>query len=52
MLPKSLRLLSLLLLVLSLPVALGGCNTTRGFGQDVKALGENISDEAQENKGY
>lgn len=47
---KSLRLLSLLLLLAALGLA--GCNTTRGLGQDVEALGDNISEEAQENKTY
>ncbi len=31
---------------------LAGCNTTEGFGKDVEAAGDAISDEAEENKGY
>jgi predicted small secreted protein len=27
---------------------LPACNTTKGFGEDVDALGENMSDEAEE----
>jgi predicted small secreted protein len=29
-------------------VVLPACNTTKGFGEDVDALGENMSDSAQE----
>ena len=31
-----------------LMLALAACNTTKGFGEDVDALGENMSEEAQE----
>ncbi len=47
------KLSSLLLVVFMLgaaSVALGGCNTTEGFGKDVKSTGKAIEDEAQENK--
>ena len=30
--------------------ALDGCNTTEGFGKDVKSTGRAIEDEARENK--
>ncbi|MGK2740883.1 entericidin A/B family lipoprotein [Tepidicaulis sp. LMO-SS28] len=29
---------------------LGACNTVEGFGQDMQKAGDNISDEARENK--
>lgn len=31
-------------------MALGGCNTSEGFGQDVENTGEAIQEEAQEAK--
>ena len=46
------RRASILLLILTLPVAFGGCNTTKGLGQDIKELGDNIEDEAEEKKKY
>ena len=49
---KVLRLLSLFFLLLVLLPAINACNTTRGFGQDVEALGDNIKDEAAEKKTY
>ena len=30
--------------------ALGACNTTEGFGKDVKQTGKSIEDKAKENK--
>jgi predicted small secreted protein len=47
------KLSSLLLVVFVLgaaSLALGGCNTTEGFGKDVKSTGKAIEDEARENK--
>jgi len=32
-----------------LAVVMTACNTSKGFGQDVDALGENIEDSAQDN---
>lgn len=29
-----------------------GCNTTAGVGKDVAAVGDAVSDTAEENKGY
>jgi predicted small secreted protein len=31
-----------------LVLALTACNTTKGFGEDMDSLGENISDEARD----
>jgi len=42
-----LRLLSLVLL-LGAAVALGGCNTIAGFGEDVEATGDAVSDTAED----
>jgi predicted small secreted protein len=42
-------MLALALTVLS-SVALTACNTTEGFGQDVKNTGQDISKTAQQNK--
>lgn len=50
MIHKTLGLFAVLLVLVSL--ALGGCNTTRGVGQDVEALGDAIEDEAAEEKTY
>lgn len=47
------KLSSLLLVLVMLGAAggaLGGCNTTEGFGKDVKSTGEAIEDTAEENK--
>lgn len=44
-------ILAFALLLFMLPLV-SGCNTTEGFGQDVEALGDNIEDEAAENKTY
>lgn len=41
---KNLTIISLLLMALGL----AGCNTTRGFGQDVEAVGDTIEDSAEE----
>lgn len=35
----------------ALPPVLSGCNTTKGFGEDLESLGENISDEAEDANG-
>lgn len=37
-----------LIAVLMLSLGLAGCNTTRGFGQDVEAVGDTIEDTAEE----
>ena len=40
-----------LLAALAVPsVALTGCNTSKGFGEDVESLGDEIQDEAEEAK--
>ena len=49
---KIFRILNIFLLLLTLPVAFGGCNTTKGLGQDIKELGSNIEEEAEEKKKY
>ena len=36
------------LLALALPLVLGGCNTARGFGQDVEETGGAIENSAEE----
>lgn len=46
------KLFTLVALTLLLAVSLSGCNTTRGLGQDVEALGEKIENEAEEKKPY
>ena len=49
------RMIALLLatsFALSLPIALGGCNTVQGAGKDVERGGEKIQREAQEHKNY
>lgn len=33
-------------------VALAGCNTVEGFGQDMSKLGDKIENKADEKKGY
>lgn len=35
----------------ALPTVLSGCTTTKGFGEDLESLGENISDEAEDANG-
>jgi predicted small secreted protein len=49
---KNTRLAAAAMLALSLlsAVALSACNTTEGFGQDVKNAGQDISSSAQQNK--
>ena len=37
------RLLSLVMLILFASTLLTGCNTARGFGEDIKHLGNSIS---------
>ncbi|MGY6031439.1 entericidin A/B family lipoprotein [Phytobacter sp. AG2a] len=37
------RLLSLVALILVATTLLAGCNTARGFGEDIKHLGSSIS---------
>ena len=37
------RLLSLVMLILFTSTLLAGCNTARGFGEDIKHLGNSIS---------
>ena len=49
------RIISLLVaasFALSLPIALGGCNTVQGAGKDIERGGEKIQSEAQEHKKY
>ncbi len=49
--PRLSRKLILVLLALAAStVAMTACETTEGFGKDVKKLGDNIEDGAQENK--
>jgi predicted small secreted protein len=49
---KNSRLVAAAFLSLGLlsAVALSACNTTQGFGQDVKNTGQDISNTAQQNK--
>ena len=49
---KIVRLLSLFFLLLVLLPSINACNTTRGLGQDIEELGDNIEDEAVERKTY
>ncbi len=35
--------------VAALMLVMTACNTTKGFGEDLDAVGENISDEADDN---
>ena len=37
-----------LVLMLAVAAALGACNTTRGFGEDVEATGDGIQKAAEE----
>lgn len=39
-------------MLLLMALGLAGCNTTRGLGQDVEALGDAVEEEAEENKTY
>ena len=43
-----LKLLALAFVTLT-AVALPACNTTKGFGEDIDSLGENMSDAAEDN---
>jgi entericidin A len=36
-----------MLLISLLSLSIAGCNTTRGFGQDLEKLGDNIEDAAE-----
>lgn len=47
---KIVAFLSTVLLLTAL--GLTGCNTTRGLGQDVEALGGAVEEEAEEEKTY
>jgi predicted small secreted protein len=50
-LPMKWMQLALLLSALGLSAtALTGCNTSKGFGEDVESVGEDIQDEAEEAK--
>lgn len=52
---KSSKLSSMLMLLACLGLGaavVGGCNTVSGAGQDIEAAGEEITEEAEENKGY
>ncbi|HUG09935.1 MAG TPA: entericidin A/B family lipoprotein [Opitutaceae bacterium] len=42
------RFALLLLAAAALGLAVTGCQTTKGFGEDMEDLGENIQDKAQE----
>ena len=46
------KIFAFLIMVFLLPMVLSGCNTIRGAGQDIKAAGNAIEDEAKENKTY
>lgn len=48
----SFKPLLFLMLILSLLLALGACNTMEGIGEDVGAAGEKLEEEADENKTY
>lgn len=45
------RIKSSLLIVL-FTLGLGGCNTIEGMGEDLEAVGEEVDQEAEEQKGY
>lgn len=45
---KWLQLVLLLSALGSSAIALTGCNTSEGFGEDVESVGEDIQDEAEE----
>jgi predicted small secreted protein len=45
---KSLKNLIALLMIAGFTIAIGGCNTIGGFGQDVEEGGEAISDTAED----
>ena len=45
------RLVLVLLTILS-GLGVSACNTVEGLGQDVESLGDNIEDEAREQKSY
>jgi predicted small secreted protein len=47
---KWLQLALLLSALGSSAIALTGCNTSEGFGEDVESVGEDIQDEAEEAK--
>lgn len=47
---RSLVLAGAIGLGLSGAVALSGCNTTKGMGEDIESLGDSISDEADDAK--
>jgi predicted small secreted protein len=42
--------ISVTALAMVLPLFLGGCNTTRGVGEDVEAAGEGLQDVAEDTK--
>ncbi|MGP1346229.1 MAG: entericidin A/B family lipoprotein [Phycisphaerales bacterium] len=49
--PRSIRLLGIgtgVLLGLAAPLALTGCNTTAGVGEDIEATGDAIEDTAED----
>ena len=37
----------LITLLLSMAFVIGGCNTTRGIGQDIESVGDTIEDSAE-----
>lgn len=49
---SSLGPLLFLMAILSLPLALGACNTMEGIGKDVGAAGDKLEEEADESKSY
>lgn len=42
--------ISVTAMAIVLPLFLGGCNTTRGVGEDVEAAGEGLQDVAEDTK--
>lgn len=41
----------ILAVLLALPVALSGCNTVEGVGEDIESAGDALDDEAEEHGG-
>ena len=41
-----------ILFIIAAVVALAGCNTIAGMGQDIKAGGDKVEKSAEKNKGY
>lgn len=47
---KSLQMTLLASALVLLAAGISGCNTSKGFGEDVESVGEDIQDEADEAK--